>query len=971
MDPLTIIAATDSTLASGQVIATGTRAAIRSLILFGTYDPKWISLGALDGKQQDFSAETMSDIHQFLSSETMKPTLALLAIGTLVSDSEDSQTVIETGQKVFSNECEKWSKKKGASWHKHSQMIYTSLIEVYASAVPATLKHDGAQDEINTFSNFLRSPLTSDTKGTSAKYYVARLIKILEDLPSLTQATSTSMELAAIIQSAGPTPIISHTNVEKSVGFEELYVGRDFEEVASRNIYPSNDLIRSNSPFRLFIMGAPGAGKTTFVKYFASAVSDSEVREVPLPSVVIRCRDYARENWSESIRNTIKTRLDVDTQSDVSVEIIDIMLTLGRLVIIFDGLDEIVDVARRQEMVKRIQAFTTQFPPCSVLVTTRELGYEQAPLSPKLFTGVRLKEFSDDQVEEYCQQWFAANDRPKLVQHFMRDSSTVTDLRKNPLLLSLLCILYRASGAIPTNRRAIYEECAKLLFHKWDQSRQITTHDVMPEYGNELMQEIARFFFKSESAQAGIQEQILVKILAVRLETNIGYSGSKAHSVAAEFAEYCAGRAWLLGVQGTSDGQRMFSFTHRTFYEYFAAEAYARDGLTPEAVASRIIDSYKKDSTSVLPELLLQSFGAHVNQGDSEVFKAVCHLSPDAVLLLRLMNGARLPSLIREEGLPLILRQWSAEGKFGDSFAHLLSTNEASRDYFIEEYLLAPRRQGERELFIAGWASLSLTGSSAPVHEVWALAVDQILTNFADEVEQYASPATVNWLLGLGWSPTTQIDGWEYLVCDSPHGWVPGILWWSAESALVRNHGMRPTEDLLRNFTRLLEEGLLFPEPVLERLVDSLSGSHPELLRWDVGTGELSEIQLTARNAIALIVLGMSETAQPFTGLLDTVSLMWPGHFAGLPEYRLWREGRGPGSRRRGPEYVEETLNHLPQRVRNWSTGDESLIDPDLYAEDEMSRRFSDDPIIRLAERVTFRYIPPARNVVRQHRNRP
>jgi hypothetical protein len=223
----------------------------------------------------------------------------------------------------------------------------------------------------------------------------------------------------------------------------------------------------------------------------------------------------------------------------------------------------------------------------------------------------------------------------------MSDAKSVPDIVVNPLLLSLLCNLYKVEGQLPNNRHSVYRKCAELLYSRWDSARQITLHEDMPDYGNRILESIAHFFWSSPEAAAKAEERQLVKIIAVELERQA--HPSSATSRAESFLEFCAGRLWLLVKTGNnSRGQTVFDFAHRTFMEYFAAEFLARRADTANDLAAQLIKAHARDSTSVVPELLLQSFEEKRDQGASRVFIEICKDSSSSSLLLRLINGPLL-----------------------------------------------------------------------------------------------------------------------------------------------------------------------------------------------------------------------------------------------------------------------------------------------------------------------------------------
>jgi predicted NACHT family NTPase len=242
-------------------------------------------------------------------------------------------------------------------------------------------------------------------------------------------------------------------------------------------------------------------------------------------------------------------------------------LLLGYVTVVFDGLDEITNLTQRAEFVKRVTGFVRTFPLASIVVTSREVGYLNSPLNPELFVSLKLREFTARQRDQYVRRWFDAIGRPELASPFLHEAESVKDIANNPLLLSLLCSVYRAHGSIPTNRRMIYRRCADLLFYQWDARRQIEQNEDLPEYGNRIMEQIANLFYTHEEAQDSVDEGQLIKLISSYLANDIG--ASNASRRAQEFLEFCADRAWLLArITHTASGSPVYGFTHRTFYEF-------------------------------------------------------------------------------------------------------------------------------------------------------------------------------------------------------------------------------------------------------------------------------------------------------------------------------------------------------------------------------------------------------------------
>jgi predicted NACHT family NTPase len=196
----------------------------------------------------------------------------------------------------------------------------------------------------------------------------------------------------------------------------------------------------------------------------------------------VTLRDYglAREDRQLSIVDFIEEACNTDFQLQPPKGAIEYMMQQGRALVIFDGLDELVNPTRRRVIRDDIEAFWVRFPATRVLVTAREIGYEQAPMDAVDFNRFRLSEFDDDQVGAYVHRWFGAHpdiasqQRDRQAAAFLRESQrVVSDLRRNPLLLALMCNIYKGEGYIPTNRPDVYEKCSNMLLRRWDATRNI------------------------------------------------------------------------------------------------------------------------------------------------------------------------------------------------------------------------------------------------------------------------------------------------------------------------------------------------------------------------------------------------------------------------------------------------------------------------------------------------------------------
>lgn len=375
---------------------------------------------------------------------------------------------------------------------------------------------------------------------------------------------------------------------------------------------------------RTVLLGDPGGGKTTAANVLMHHFAGDPQGRVPF---LVTLRNYASADPPQrSVLGYIEHVLRTYYQIPPPAGLVELLLLTGRAVVIFDGLDELLDTGRRADVTSRVEHFCLEYPLVSVLVTSRVVGYDQTRLDDREFTCYRLGGFGDSEVTEYARKWFRQDSdaRPDDADTFLTESASVRDLRSNPLLLSLMCILYRGEGSLPRNRAEVYEQCADLLFRRWDARRRIhqdlrAGHLVEPALRN-----LAWRLFAQDLPQPTITERALIDATARFLHGRGFESEDDARAAAGEFVEFCRGRMWVFTDAGsTATGERLYAFTHRTFLEYFAAAQIAFSNDSPEQLASGLIPYIARGESWVVAELALQIKDRTSDRGAPRIYAAL------------------------------------------------------------------------------------------------------------------------------------------------------------------------------------------------------------------------------------------------------------------------------------------------------------------------------------------------------------
>lgn len=408
----------------------------------------------------------------------------------------------------------------------------------------------------------------------------------------------------------------------RRVPLDDLYVPHRFtyEDSDSKHEEHANQL---DGPqllgqlHRAVVLGNPGGGKSTLSQKIVLDLARQQGSHVcgrEVTPVLVVLRDYGAEKKARpcSVLEYISRTSESLYQVSPPRRALEYLLSVGRLLVVFDGLDELLDNNYRREITGDVESFASLYPSTPILVTSREVGYEQAPLDDS-FQVFRISPFEDDQVTTYAQKWFRLEEdltpdqRSARAGSFVGESSTVEDLRSNPLMLALMCQIYRGENYIPRNRPDVYEKCAIMLFDRWDRSRGIESQLPFEAHINAAIRHLAYWIFADEALQGGVREEQLVRETAAYLLKHRYETLEEAEHAAHAFVEFCRGRAWVLTDTGTTAaGENLYQFTHRTFLEYFAAAHLVRINHSPASLLRRLRPRIARREWDMVAQLAFQ-----------------------------------------------------------------------------------------------------------------------------------------------------------------------------------------------------------------------------------------------------------------------------------------------------------------------------------------------------------------------------
>jgi formylglycine-generating enzyme required for sulfatase activity len=374
--------------------------------------------------------------------------------------------------------------------------------------------------------------------------------------------------------------------------------GQGEAEMRMGGLQPVLDLLQKQAG--LVVLGDPGSGKTTFLKYLALRLGAGEGRALGLGErlpILVPVSAYANAlDRQGGLRlDDFISRYFHDIGADLPVaDMLRKALQEGNALILLDGLDEVGSQSLRRRVVQRIADFCAFHKGAGnkFVLTSRIIGYREVRLEVEDLVECVLADFTDEQIQAFLEHWSlvlekqvhgdsevarrnAERERQTLWAAIQRNAG-VRALAANPLLLTILALIKRQGVILPERRVELYDLSLRTLLSTWNRARSLGEEDLPGRDLDErqtirLLAPLALWMHQVNPGVGLVNRPDLEG----RLEALFRERGDEGPQEAAvRFMRDVHDYTGLLLERGPG----MYGFIHLTFEEYLAAIAIAQKG---------------------------------------------------------------------------------------------------------------------------------------------------------------------------------------------------------------------------------------------------------------------------------------------------------------------------------------------------------------------------------------------------------
>ena len=332
----------------------------------------------------------------------------------------------------------------------------------------------------------------------------------------------------------------------------------------------------------IILSGTGGLGKSMMMRHFLlSAIADYHKTGILPLFVALKDFNDSYVDLAEYVFLKIK-----DLWKSLTKEQVIALLSSGKLLFLFDGLDEIHS-AYFGKYVSVLESFIDRFPKNKYVISSRPIG---SFVSFTRFIVLHLEPFTKLQALELVDKLDFRSDEPSIKEKFRKELDNKLyyshkEFASNPLLLSIMLMTFEQFAEIPSKMHVFYNEAYVTLSQKHDASkasyhRSFRTGLTADQF-SDCFAEFCYRTYLAEKFELSWEDFDLYYRRMRFFKDLENYNRTLEDLLYDLCTNLC-----LMYLEGNK-----YHFTHRSFQEYFSALYFSR---LPDSLLTRIGQFFEK-----------------------------------------------------------------------------------------------------------------------------------------------------------------------------------------------------------------------------------------------------------------------------------------------------------------------------------------------------------------------------------------
>lgn len=268
-----------------------------------------------------------------------------------------------------------------------------------------------------------------------------------------------------------------------------------------------------NTEHNIILLGEAGAGKTTCLQMYALN-NETEKGKLfvwaPLANIINNWKNkeaiidkdntYKIENFDKAIFMYL-----ISKQISLSISEFINVFNAKKSTFLFDGIDEAIK--NNPWLPKAVVRFSNKYNKSQIIITSRISGrfIDEIP-----FFTITLLPFTDNQRNEFITKWFSGKSQntEKVVKHHLKNNKSISDITRNPLLITTLCVIANHNLPLPQSEVKLYNERLRLLTGYYDNVKNIDARISTTPQNLELLSQKLAFYLHNKATREAYKKEL-------------------------------------------------------------------------------------------------------------------------------------------------------------------------------------------------------------------------------------------------------------------------------------------------------------------------------------------------------------------------------------------------------------------------------------------------------------------------------